>query len=110
MNDAKRNKIITFRVTDEEYTQIKDAALTQNRDPNDWCRHAALSSSHFKLTVNEDVFYTELALLRFLIMNGFNLLFAEGSQAATVWSECMDRADQQGDELFTELMSQRKRG
>src|ERR1044071_8334104 len=65
MNDAKRNKIITFRVTDEEYTQIKDAALTQNRDPNDWCRHAALSSSHFKLTVNEDVFYTELALLRF---------------------------------------------
>jgi hypothetical protein len=56
------------------------------------------------------VFYTELALLRFLIINGFNLLFAEGSQEATFWSECMDRADQQGDELFTELMSQRKRG
>ncbi len=110
MNDSKRNKIITFRVTDEEYTKIKDAALTRGKDPNDWCRAAALSSSHFKLTVNERVFYTEIGLLRFLITNGFNLLIDDDSDAATVWSECMDMADKQADELFTELMSQRKRG
>ena len=109
MDDSKKNKIITFRVSDEEYTKIKDAALTQNKDPNDWCRHAALSAAHFKLTVNERVFYTEIGLLRFLIMNGFNLLFAEDSQEMKVWTDCMDQADDEANKLFGELMSQRKR-
>ena len=110
MNEAKKIKIITFRVTEDEYAKIEDAAIAQGTDPNDWCRAAALSSSHFKLTVNERVFYTEIGLLRFLIMNGFNLLIDDDSDAARVWSECMDMANKQADELFTELMAQRKRG
>jgi hypothetical protein len=109
MNDSKRNKIITFRVTDEEYTKIQDAALTRGTDPNNWCRDAALSCSVYKLTINEHVFYVELGLLRFLLTNGFNLLIGDDSETAAVWSECMDRADQRADELFTNLMSRRKR-
>jgi hypothetical protein len=109
MNDAKRNKIITFRVTDEEYTKIQDAAFAQGTDPNDWCRNAAIGSSGYKLTVNEHVFYVELGLLRYLLTNGFNLLIGDDSDAAAVWSECKDRADQRADDLFTELMSRRKR-
>lgn len=109
MNDSKRNKIITFRVTDEEYTKLQDAALAQSTDPNDWCRHAALSCSMYKLTINEHVFYTEIGLLRYLLTNGFSMLFDDGSDEAEVWSECMERADQRGNELFEELMSRRKR-
>jgi len=109
MNDSKRNKIITFRVTDEEYTKLQNAALAQGTDPNNWCRHAALSCSIYKLTINEHVIYTEIGLLRYLLTNGFNLLIGDDSDEAEVWSKCMERADQRGNELFTELMSRRKR-
>ena len=109
-NDAKRNRIITFRVTDEEYTKIQDAALTRGTDPNDWCRAAALSCSVYKLTINEHVFYVELGLLRFVITNAFDLLIGEDSDVAEAWSKCKNRADKRADELFTELMERRKRG
>ena len=110
MNDSKKNKIITFRVTDEEYTKIQDAALTRDTDPNAWCRAAALSCSGNKLTINEHVFFVELNLLRYLLTNGFSLLIGDDSDAAKVWSEYIERADKRADELFTNLMTQRKRG
>jgi uncharacterized protein (DUF1778 family) len=110
MNDAKRNKIITFRVTDEEYTKIQDAALAQGTDPNDWCRDAAIGCSHHMLTINDRMIYTEIAAFRHLLTQGFKLLLKGNPTTATVWTELTEDVDQRLAEIFTDLLSRRRPG
>jgi hypothetical protein len=48
-------KNIAFRLTDEEYAKVEQAALASVEDPNSWCRNlvlAAIDSGH-ELTRNE---------------------------------------------------------
>jgi hypothetical protein len=110
MNDSKRNKIITFRVTDEEYTKLQNAALAQGTDPNDWCRNAALSCSIYKLTINERLVYTEIAAFRHLLTHGFKLLLNGNTTTATAWAELTEEVDQRLQEIFTDLLSRRRPG
>ncbi len=42
MNNPKKNKIITFRVTQAEHALIQNAAAAADDVPNNWCRHVAL--------------------------------------------------------------------
>ena len=42
MSEAKRIKYVSFRLTDEEYTEIEKAAVAAGDDPNNWCRNLAL--------------------------------------------------------------------
>ena len=45
MSEAKRLKYVSFRVTDEEYTQIERAAVAAGDEPNNWCRNTVLTAS-----------------------------------------------------------------
>ena len=45
MREAKRIKYVSFRLTDEEYTEIERAAVGPGDDPNNWCRNLALTVS-----------------------------------------------------------------
>jgi hypothetical protein len=110
MKDATKIKIITFRVTDDEYTKLENAGLTSGFDPNNWCRHAALSCSRNMLTINERMIYTEIALLRYLLAHGFNMLFSGDSDEASAWSEFREQAEQGVDPIFNELLLRRRRG
>ena len=43
MNSPKKNRIITFRVTEAEHALIRNAATAAADDvPNNWCRHVLL--------------------------------------------------------------------
>ena len=45
MSDPKRIKHINFRVTDEEYREIEQAAAASGDESNNWCRKLALSAA-----------------------------------------------------------------
>ena len=45
MNDAKRIRSVSFRLTDEEYGEIEKAAVAAGDEPNNWCRQLALTAA-----------------------------------------------------------------
>src|ERR1044071_3232932 len=45
MNEAKRIRSVSFRLTDEEYGEIEKAAVAAGDEPNNWCRQLALTAA-----------------------------------------------------------------
>ena len=110
MSEAKRIKYVSFRLTDEEYTQLERAAASSGEEPNNWCRNLALTASRegplFGRTGR--LIYTELAVLRFLIGHGLKILFSRDPTEAAAWTKFMAQADKKADEIAKELLSRRK--
>jgi uncharacterized protein (DUF1778 family) len=110
MKELKRTKFVGFRVTADEYTKIENAAFASGQDPNDWCRDVAIGCSHYMLTLNDRLIYTEIAAFRHLLTHGFNMLFSGDSDEATAWTELTEEVDQRLQEIFTDLLSRRRPG
>jgi hypothetical protein len=96
---AKKTKLIAFRVTDDEYAEIERIALAVGDDPNNWRRtvivSAALEGSG--LTKTERLIYEEIARVRYLVGNGFRILFGYPEEAtAANWKLITAQADQRG--------------
>ena len=110
MNDAKRIKSVSFRLTEEEYGEIEKAAAAAGDEPNNWCRQLALTAAREGPLFGKTgrLIYTELAILRFLIGHGFKLLFSRNATEATAWTKLTTQADQRSDDIVRELLSRRK--
>lgn len=107
--ETKKTRNITFRLTDEEYSQVEKAAETAGDDKNNWCRKAATdkASEGFALSKNERLLYQEVALLRFLVGHGFKLLLGEDETTAATWKKLTTQADQKSEKIVAELLSRR---
>src|ERR1700730_17013687 len=107
---TKKVRNITFRLTDEQYAQVEDAALSAGEDPNSWCRKVALSqlTEGVTLSKNERLLYQESALLRFLVGHGFKVLLSGNEATAANWKKLTAQADRRSDEIVEELLSRRK--
>jgi len=112
MKEVKQLKIVTFRVTSDEYTQIERVASESDHEPNNWCRELALSCSNRgqRLTINERVLYTAISQLRFLLEHGFNLIFSRDPTEASAWAQLMTQSDQSVKQIVIELQAGPKRG
>src|ERR1044071_504451 len=110
MNDAKRIRSVSFRLTDEEYGEIEKAAVAAGDEPNNWCRQLALTAAREGPLFGKTgrLIYTELAVLRFLIGNGLRILFNRNEGEAAAWTRYTAQADQRADEIVAELLSRRK--
>ena len=110
MSDAKRTRSVSFRLTDEEHTQVERAAAAAGDEPNNWCRQLAITAAHEGPLFGKTgrLIYTELAILRFLIGHGFKLLFSRNAAEASAWTKLTMQADQKSDEIVQELLSRRK--
>ncbi len=108
--ETKKTRNITFRLTDEEYSQVEKAAETAGDDPNNWCRKAAIdrSTEGHAFTKNERLLYQEIALLRFLVGHGFKLLLGANDTTADAWKKLTMQADQRSDTIVEEILSRRK--
>lgn len=108
--ETKKTRNITFRLTDEEYTQVEEAAEAADDDPNNWCRKAAIDKSRegVAFSKNEHLLYQEIALLRFLVGHGFKLLLSGDEGTAASWKKLTTQADQRSDRITSELLSRRK--
>ena len=65
--NLNRVRIITFRVTEDEYAGIANVALAADDEPNSWCRSVALNSiNKAQAPIDKQAIYTEIACLRHL--------------------------------------------
>src|SRR6266576_4540595 len=95
--DIKKSRNITFRLPNEQYEQVENAALAAGEDPNSWCRKAALIqlTEGFGLTKNDRLLYAEIARARYLVGHGFRILFGFREEAtAANWKLITAQADE----------------
>ena len=113
MNESKETKSrnFTFRLTNDQYEQVETAALAAGEDPNSWCRKVALIqlTEGFGLTKNDRLIYEEIARVRYLVGNGFRILFGYREEGtAANWKLITAQADQRADLIADGLLSRRK--
>jgi hypothetical protein len=108
--DIKKSRNITFRLPNDQYEQVENAALAAGEDPNSWCRKAALIqlTEGFGLTRNDRLLYEEIARARYLVGHGFRLLFASNETAADAWKKITADIDQHSEIIADDLLSRRK--
>lgn len=111
MSEARKTKSIAFRLTDEEYDQVERCALAAGEDVNTWCRRVVLmqSSEGYGLTKNDRLMYEEIAPVRYLVGNGFRILFGSEEEAtAATWRKVTAQADQRAGPIADGLLSRRQ--
>src|SRR5437879_2375662 len=101
MNESKltKSRNITFRLTNEEYEQVENAALAAGEEPNSWCRKVALVqlTEGFGLTKNDRLLYEEISRVRYLVGNGFRILLGSNEKAAATWKKINAQVDQRSE-------------
>src|SRR2546427_5271474 len=108
--ETKKSRNITFRLSNEQYEQVENAALAGGEDPNSWCRKVALIelSKGFGLTKNDRLIYEEIARVRYLVGNGFRLLLGSDEKAAATWKKVTAQVDQRSEKIADDLLSRRQ--
>ena len=106
---TKKNRLIAFRVTDEEYTHIENSAVAHDEDPNSWCRKLAVTESRdgYGLTKTEQLLYEEIARVRYLVGHGFRMTFSS-KEATAAWKKIRADLDQHSEIIAADLLSRRK--
>ena len=86
MHRQKLTRVITFRVTEEEWFRIQGAAEQSGLRPNEWCRTMALERLNLwcGLTHNQVLLFSQISRILFLVENAFALL-AEDKLQTNVW-------------------------
>ncbi len=69
MSDEPKERVVTFRVTEEEYLKIDECGFRGGHSANEWCRDLAVSESgkDFGMTANERILIEEIAVLRKMV-------------------------------------------
>ena len=86
MQRPKLTKVITFRVSDEEWFGIQRAAEECGITPNEWCRTMAVERLDLwcGLSQSQVVLFGQIARARFLVESALALL-AENNLQSHVW-------------------------
>lgn len=110
MKRAGLKSKISYRLKEEEWTQIDEAATAQGISAHDWCRIAAiekLRETHQDLSGGMRIVYEEIARVRYLLGNAFGLL--SGSKLTSEeWKRLLDEADKKSSEIAETLLSRRQ--
>jgi hypothetical protein len=93
MQRPKMTRVISFRVTEEDWVKIQRAAEQSGTTPNEWCRRMALERLNLwsGMTRNQLILFSQIARCRFLVENAFQLL-AEDKLQSHVWRSYRDYA------------------
>lgn len=69
-------RVISFRVTEEDWLKIERAAADCGDKPHDWCRTIALETLKMPvgLTPSQRILFGQMARAGWLVENGFQLL------------------------------------
>ena len=86
MKRQKMTRVISFRVTEEDWLKIERAAADCGDKPHDWCRTIALETLRMPvaLTPSDRILFSQIARAGFLVENGFTLL-AEDTLESEHW-------------------------
>lgn len=105
-----KNKTIAFRLTDEEFARIEEAARGAAVEPNEWCRRRAIidSGSTTSLSPNEKIIFEEIVKTRYLISHGLRLM-ASNELNSKNWIETKTIAESDGEKIADKLLERRKK-
>jgi hypothetical protein len=108
--ETRKSRSVTFRLTNEQYGQMENAALAAGEDVNSWCRNVALLqlTEGFGLTKNDRLLYEEIARVRYLVGCGFRILLASQETTAANWRIITAQADQRAGQIADGLLSRRQ--
>ena len=108
--EAKKTMSIAFRLMDEEYAQAESAAKAAGDNTNNWRRRLALAQAHpgYRMTKNQRLIYEEIARVRYLVGNGFRMLFGSEPITAATWKKITADADQSSEIIADDLLSRRR--
>ena len=108
--ETRKSRSVTFRLTNEQYEQMENAALAAGEDLNGWCRKVALiqMSEGFGLTKNDRLLYEEIARMRYMVGHGFRLLLDSKEASAAAWKKITSDADQSSEVIANDLLSRRR--
>ena len=79
MQRPKMTRVISFRVTEEDWLKIERAAADCADKPHEWCRTIALETLKLPvaLTPSQRILFGQIARARWLLENGLQLLADE---------------------------------
>jgi hypothetical protein len=107
MKRAKKTRVVTFRLDEEMFRRLENAASAAGDDPNNWCRNltfAELNKGH-ELTRNERIIFEELSRVRYLLGHGFRLL-ANDKLTAEEWEKMRSTAEKKPAEIAAVVLTQ----
>jgi len=80
------SRVISFRVTEEDWLKIQGAASDCGEPVNEWCRILALETIKMPvgLTPSDRILFSQMARAGFLVESGFTLL-AEDTLESEHW-------------------------
>jgi hypothetical protein len=86
MQRQKMTRVISFRVTEEDWLKIERAAADCGDKVPDWCRTIVLETLKMPvgLTPSQRILFGQIARTGFLVENGFTLL-AEDTLESEHW-------------------------
>jgi hypothetical protein len=86
MQRPKLTRVITFRVSEDEWFLIQQAAAQSGMTPNEWCRTMAVERLNLwcGLSHNQVLIFSQVSRILFLVENAFALL-AEDELQPNVW-------------------------
>jgi hypothetical protein len=104
----KKTHTIAFRVDDEEFRRIYQAAGAEGLGANEWCRELVLArvGGAHALGLGERLLYEEVACLRYLLAHGLKLL-AAGQLSPGAWEETIALADRNSARIAEVLLARR---
>jgi hypothetical protein len=100
MKRSKMTRVISFRVTEEDWLEIQRAASDCGEPVNEWCRIVALETIKMPvgLTPSDRILFSQIARTGFLVENGFTLL-AEDTLESEHWKRYRTYARSNLDEI-----------
>ena len=104
----KKTKVISFRISEEEFTKIEKAASGSGKNPTDWCRDLVLHEAGEGkiLSANDKIVFEEIAKIRYLIGIGFGLLSTDELNKEN-WQETKFQVDNLGEKIAAQLLAKR---
>lgn len=105
--NLKRNRVISFRVSEEELAKIEKTAQSNGKNSNDWCRDLVLLEAGVEnsLNANDKIIFEEIAKIRYLLSIGFGLL-STADLNSEKWSETKKLVDEKGGEIAEALLKE----
>ncbi len=110
MSRSKKPRVVSFRVSEEEWLAIERAATKIGDTPHEWGRMAALEKLRMQdgLTPNERILFEQFVRTHYLVANGFQLL-ADDKLSTEEWKKLRlfvkEKADVIADRALADLRS-----
>jgi hypothetical protein len=96
----EKERTISFRITEEEWSDIEKRAATVRESPHQWARSALLEKLHAndELTRGDRFLFLHLVRAQYLITQGFQKL-ADNSLTSEAWKKLRIEAKHKVSEL-----------